>query len=228
MPAFERAARAGIPGVELDVRLSRDGVVVVSHDADLVRIAGVDAAIGELSATELAEADVGSWFSSEFSGTGVPTLDEVFERFADTFYYDVELKHDRGDPGPLVTAVVECIDRHGLGGKVLLSSFHPSAVARARKESESLPVALIFSSHRDVPIALRKGQARYFCMPDVLKPHWAELSRPSARVLGVLDRRPRLVWTVDGAEALDALHGTRYAGIISNDPVAAQSRWVSG
>lgn len=228
MPAFEAAAAAGVPGIELDVRLSRDGVPVVIHDPDLLRVAGVDAGIAELSAAELARADVGSWFSHTFSGTGVPRLEEVFARFGAGFYYDVEIKHRRGDPAPLIEATLACIARHGLEPRVLLSSFHPGVVAGVRRRSAVLPAALIFSAHRDVPMSLRRGQGRYLALPDVLKPHWAELARPTARLLGRLDTRPRIVWTVDGAEALDALEGQRYEGIISNDPVAAQGRWVVG
>ena len=228
MPAFEAAAAAGIPGIELDVRLSRDGVPVVVHDADLMRLAGVDTAIGQLTAAELGSADVGSWFSPRFAGTGIPTLEEVFTEFGDAFYYDVEIKHRRGDPTALIDAVLGEIARRRLEHRVLLSAFHPGVVSQVRRSSDTLPAALIFSAHREVPVSLRRGEGRYLAMPDVLKPHWAELARPSARLLGRLDTRPRIVWTVDGAEALDALEGKRFEGIISNDPPAAQARWVAG
>jgi glycerophosphoryl diester phosphodiesterase len=228
MPAFEAAAAAGVPGIELDVRLSRDGIPVVIHDADLVRLAGVDTAVSGLTAAELERADVGSWFSGAHAGTGVPRLDEVFATFGSSFYYDVEIKHRRGDPLPLIQAVLACVERHGLEPRVLVSSFHPHVVAEVRRSSTVLPAGLIFSAHRDVPLSLRRGQGRYLALPDVLKPHWAELARPTARVLGRLDSRPRIVWTVDGAEALDALERTRFEGIISNDPLTAQGRWVVG
>ena len=228
LPAFEAAAAADVPGIELDVRLSRDGVPVVVHDADLMRLAGVDASIGQLTAAELGSADVGSWFSPRFAGTGIPTLEAVFTTFGDAFYYDVEIKHRRGDATALIDAVLVEIARRRLEHRVLLSAFHPGVVSQVRRSSDTLPAALIFSAHRDVPVSLRRGEGRYVAMPDVLKPHWAELARPSARLLGRLDTRPRIVWTVDGAEALDTLEGKRFEGIISNDPPAAQARWVAG
>ncbi len=228
MPAFEAAAAAGIPGIELDVRLSRDGVPVVVHDPDLIRLAGVDASIDRLTAGELRSADVGSWFSPRFAGAGVPALDDVFAAFGAGFYYDVEIKHRRGDPTDLIDAVLAVVSRRQLEHRVLISAFHPGVVSQVRRSTEAIPVALIYSAHREVPLSLRRGQGRYVAMPDVLKPHWAELTRPSARILGRLDRRPRIVWTVDGTEALDALEGKRFEGIISNDPPAAQKRWVAG
>jgi glycerophosphoryl diester phosphodiesterase len=181
-----------------------------------------------LTSAELGKADVGAWFSSEFAGTPVPTLEEVFATFGAALYYDVEIKHRHGDPGPVVDAVLDLIGQHRLHGRVLASSFHPAVVSAVRNRHEELPAALIFSAHREVPLALRRGQGRYFCAPDVLKPHWAELERPSAKILGAFDNRPRIVWTVDAGEALDALQGKRYEGIISNDPIAVQNRWVAG
>lgn len=228
MPAFEAAAAAGIPGIELDVRLSRDGVPVVVHDADLMRLAGVDAAIAQLTLAELRGADVGSWFSPRFAGAGIPTLEEVLTTFGTGFYYDVEIKHRRGDPTALIEAVLGEVARQALEHRVLISAFHPGVVSQVRRRTEMLPVALIFSAHREVPVSLRRGEGRYLAMPDVLKPHWAELDRPSARLLGRLDTRPRIVWTVDGAEALDTLEGKRFEGIISNDPPGVQARWVAG
>lgn len=228
IPAFEAAAAAGVPGIELDVHLSRDGVAMVIHDPDLVRLAGVDARIEELTAAELAAADVGSWFSPAFAGTGVPQLSEVFETFGNRFYYDVEIKHRRGDPSALIAETLRVIAHHGLEPHVLISSFHPGVVAQVRRETEVIPVGLIFSAHREVPLSLRRGQGRYVAMPDVLKPHWAELTRPTARLLGRLDTRPRLVWTVDEREELDALAGAQFDGIISNDPAAVRGRWIGG
>lgn len=228
MPAFEAAAAARVPGIELDVRLSRDGVAVVIHDPDLMRLAGVDARIEELTAAELAAADVGAWFSPAFAGTGVPRLSEVLETFGTGFYYDVEIKHRRGNPSDLIAETLRVIARSGLEPHVLISSFHPGVVAQVRRETEVIPVGLIFSAHREVPLSLRRGQGRYVAMPDVLKPHWAELARPTARLLGRLDTRPRIVWTVDEREELDALAGTQFDGIVSNDPAAVQGRWIGG
>ncbi|MFP4638781.1 MAG: glycerophosphodiester phosphodiesterase [Spirochaetaceae bacterium] len=223
MPAFREAAEAGVPGIELDVRLSRDGVPVVIHDPDLLRLAGSDATIAELTVAELAEADVGSWLSREFAGTGIPTLAEVFDTFGERFYYDIEIKHRSGDPNPLIHAVLHCVAERSLEGCVLVSSFHPKVVALVRGATRAFPVALIFSAHKDVPRTLRRGQGRFFARPDVLKPYWGELLRPTARTLGRLDSRPRLVWTVDGEEAVEAIRGKQVEGIISNDPNAALS-----
>lgn len=72
MKAFTELARRGVDLVECDVHLSRDGHLVVIHDDNLLRTAGVDRRVSELTLDELGQVDVGD-------GLGVPALTEVLE-----------------------------------------------------------------------------------------------------------------------------------------------------
>lgn len=78
MPAFKKAFLSGF-GIEFDVRMTMDKKVVVIHDRGLQRIAGKHADVSVVSFAELRKLDVGSYFNSQFAGTGIPTLDEVCE-----------------------------------------------------------------------------------------------------------------------------------------------------
>lgn len=92
IPAFEAGLDCGAGGLELDVRLTRDGVAVVHHDADFKRSAGDPRAVAETSFAECQGLDVGARFSAAFAGTRVPTLKEVLERFLPRAPIDIELK----------------------------------------------------------------------------------------------------------------------------------------
>ena len=115
LAAFRIAIDAGADGVELDVRLSKDGIPVVVHDRDLKRLAGRVDAIADLKAEELALVDVGSHFNathpkrtrSEFAGVGISTLAEVLGLFeASSGFVHVELKIDKKhELMPLVNGV---------------------------------------------------------------------------------------------------------------------------
>lgn len=84
IPAFLAAlAIPGCDGVELDVRLSRDGVPVCNHDETVKRVHSVDRRVDELTADEL-------------ETLGVPTLAAALEAIPRRAFLDVELK---GDPG---------------------------------------------------------------------------------------------------------------------------------
>src|SRR5687767_7189415 len=90
MAAFRRAVEAGAEGVEFDVRLCKDAVPVVIHDATLARTVGINGRVADLTADRLSHMDAGSWFNAshpararmEFAAEGVPSLRSVLELFA--------------------------------------------------------------------------------------------------------------------------------------------------
>src|SRR5687768_6527959 len=83
--AFKRAIDAGADGIELDVRLAKDGVAVVFHDSTLKRIAGRKGKIEHYTSAELGSIDAGSWFNRyapkladpAYKNESVPTLAET-------------------------------------------------------------------------------------------------------------------------------------------------------
>ena len=88
LEAFRRAAEAGY-GVELDVQLTRDGMLVVHHDASLKRVCGVDKAIGSLSYDELCKIPLPD-------GSRVPLFSEVLALVDGRVPMIVEVKHYGG------------------------------------------------------------------------------------------------------------------------------------
>ncbi|MBW2242505.1 MAG: glycerophosphodiester phosphodiesterase [Deltaproteobacteria bacterium] len=113
LPAFERAVHQGVAALETDVHLTRDGEVVIFHDALLERTTNGEGPIAELSLAELRELDAGYRFTADggqsfpFRGEGirVPTLREAFEAFPD-LRINVELK-GRGDE--LIAATLDLV-----------------------------------------------------------------------------------------------------------------------
>lgn len=125
LAAFAAAADQGADGIELDVRLSRDGQVVVAHDPTLARVSGGadQRAVADLSARALARADAGG-------GQGVPALAEVLtlarqRRLA----VNVELKRDAPDRKAIVGATARLLSSWDPRHPVLVSSFDPFMLA---------------------------------------------------------------------------------------------------
>ena len=93
MPAFEGAVELGADWIELDVQQTRDGELVVLHDANLKRTTGLNRYIWEMDYGEVAELDAGSWFAPEFAGTRIPLLSEVLAFAAEQHVrLNIELK----------------------------------------------------------------------------------------------------------------------------------------
>ena len=114
--AFKAAVDAGY-GYELDVRVSADGVAIISHDATLKRVFGIDRRVDEMTATELSE-------------IGVPTLAEALEIAGGRVPLVVELKMD--DPRQSLRGAVRGAGE--LQGRLLPRvALHPAALMRWRK-----------------------------------------------------------------------------------------------
>ncbi len=90
--AFERAVSHDTDGIELDVQLTRDGIPVICHDRTLERITGEKTVLSSLSYSRLQELDFGDWFSHEFSGETIPTLESVLLRYARQTALMIEIK----------------------------------------------------------------------------------------------------------------------------------------
>ncbi len=92
LEAFELAIAQGADVIELDVRLTRDGELVVMHDAFVERTTNGRGEVRLMTLDEILVLDAGYWFGETWRGTRVPTLREVLERLADRALVDVELK----------------------------------------------------------------------------------------------------------------------------------------
>ncbi|MFZ4814035.1 MAG: glycerophosphodiester phosphodiesterase, partial [Phototrophicaceae bacterium] len=92
LAAFELAAQQGAHGIELDVWLSADDALVVIHDFEVNHTTNGEGRVGSMSLAEIKALDAGSWFSPEFAGTQIPTLDEVFETVGKKVFVNVEIK----------------------------------------------------------------------------------------------------------------------------------------
>ncbi len=139
LEAFRRAVQAGAGGLELDVHLTRDGRVVVIHDATVDRTTNGSGAVEGLTLKELKALDAGHGFSPDggmtypYRGVGlkVPTLAEVLEEFPDVSI-NIDIKHL--GPG-YEEAVIEVLRRTGAEGRALVVSEHHAAVRRVREVS---------------------------------------------------------------------------------------------
>jgi glycerophosphoryl diester phosphodiesterase len=218
LAAFSLLLDHGIPGVELDVRLSRDGKVVVIHDENLKRVTGLDALARDYPAAKLKRMDAGSWFGDTYRDEGIPLLDEVLELLGDRLYYDIELKWAQRRGGGLEEAVVERIRSHGLADRCLISSFNPYCIQRLKAVAPGIPTAHIYAKHRDIPLLLRRGQAGWIIPTPYMKPRSPQVNLFSSLLLRQVLRSRILAWTVDDpAEATRLIH-LGISGIISNHP----------
>jgi glycerophosphoryl diester phosphodiesterase len=137
--AFRLAVEAGASGLELDVHMTRDGHIVVIHDATVDRTTNGSGAVSEMTLDELRRFDAGHNFSPDggstrpYRGRGVwvPTLGEVLEEFPGVAV-NIEIK--AGTPGIEETVLGILRDANALGRALVVSTPH-AIVKRFRKIS---------------------------------------------------------------------------------------------
>jgi glycerophosphoryl diester phosphodiesterase len=137
--AFELALTQQADAIELDVKLSADGHVVVIHDSTVDRTTNGRGRVKDLSLSELRSLDAGSSFSEKFHGEKIPTLDEVFETVGRRIFINVELTNYNTPRDHLVEMVCMLVKKHQLQKRILFSSFLGSNLSKARSYLPDVP-----------------------------------------------------------------------------------------
>lgn len=145
MAAVAAAVEELADGVELDVQMSKDGEVVLGHDASLKRVAGVNKPMSSLYYEQLQELDVGSWFSPEFAGERIPTLAEVLEFGKGKLNFNIEIKN-LGKDSVLPVKVVELILDHGMEEQCVITSTSLNYLKQVKELAPQLRTGYIISA----------------------------------------------------------------------------------
>ena len=94
VPAISLAIEKGAQQIEIDVQRTSDGHLVIMHDATIDRTTNGSGKISEMTLDQVHALDAGSWFSKDYAGTTVPTLEEILAPIPHTILCNVHLKGD--------------------------------------------------------------------------------------------------------------------------------------
>jgi glycerophosphoryl diester phosphodiesterase len=149
LPAFELAAEQGADGIELDVHRSADGHPVIVHDFTVDKTTNGTGRVTGMTLAQLRTLDAGAWFNEAFRGTQVPTLDEVVEAVGQRLFVNVEIKANSWRTDGVEQVVADCIARHRMQRRVIVSSFNPPTLRRFRALAPDVPIAFLYA--RETP-----------------------------------------------------------------------------
>jgi glycerophosphoryl diester phosphodiesterase len=142
LSALQRAIAEGADYAEIDVQTTADGVVVLLHDADLMRVASVNRRLRDIDYDELRDIDVGSWFAPEFNSERVPTLQEAIDLARGRIKLNIELKFTWADP-VLAEKVGHIIRQNGFVSDCVVSSLNFQAVTEIKRSFPELKTGFI-------------------------------------------------------------------------------------
>ena len=235
LAAFDRALEMRADYLELDIFLTRDGVPVVLHASALNRTARGPTAscTGHVSDKMLAQirsCEAGSWFNAAFpavaqpafaTSVGIPTLDEVFQRYGRRANYLVEIKYPQKVPG-IEEKLVELLGRYGLREpaaqrwQVVTQSFSEESMRRMHALAPELPLNQLLSN-RETSESIRGKLDRIRDYAIGIGP--AKNTVDAALVRAAHERCLQVFpYTVNEPHEMSALLAVGVDGIISNFP----------
>lgn len=216
--AFELALAQEADAIELDVKLSADGYVIVHHDATVDRTTNGKGRVKDLSLAELKKLDAGSFFSEKYQGEKIPTLEEVFDAVGKRTFINVELTNYNTPRDHLVETVCMLVKKHQMQKRIIFSSFFASNLSKARHFLPDVPRGLLALGGwmgiwaRSFGFVFGKYQA--------LHPYLRDTTQQQVSRVHRLNRRIH-VWTVNKSEDMRRLFHWGVDGIFTDDPQLA-------
>jgi glycerophosphoryl diester phosphodiesterase len=212
--AIREAIAVGAQYAEIDVQISKDDVMVVTHDSDFSRMGGVAKKVWDLTYDEIRAIPLGAKSAPEFRNEHAPTLDEVLEIAQNRIGLNIELKY-YGDRYPqLAKRVVEAVRARGMTNQVVIQSLEYEPLMEVRRLAPEIPVGYLMSVNARRPERLQV---------DFLG---VEFSRVDGAFVRAAHRRGQAVhvWTVDRPAGMDRIIATGADVVITNDPAEALKR----
>jgi len=238
LPGFERALAVGVDTLELDVGVTRDGVVVIHHDRrlnpDLAR--GPDGkwvttpapTIFSLSFQELQRYDVGrirpeSEYAKRFphqkpiDGTRIPRLADLFAIAPAKVRFNIETKLVAEAPGetlapePFARALFAEVRKAGVAGRTTIQSFDWRTLKVVEREAPEIRTAYLTSGKASDPAKVHAAGGR------IWSPNFQDLDAEKLRAARALGLR-LVVWTVNEPADIGRVIDMKVDGIISDYP----------
>jgi len=199
--SFERAFQLGADFVELDIRLSKDGALVVIHDEAVDRTTNGSGLVRDLTLNQLKLLDAGK-------GEKIPTLNEVLERFNEEKHkFFIEAK----EPG-LEEKLLETIVKHEAQNRVTVTSFYHSLLKKIRERRKDIECGVIFACQPVNPEKLAKDAEANILLPKFQYVDEEMVRRAHKNNLSIIP------WSINNKRDAEKMININVDGIVTDKP----------
>ncbi|MFJ7471109.1 glycerophosphodiester phosphodiesterase family protein [Peribacillus frigoritolerans] len=145
MPAYEKAIESGADYIEIDLMMTKDGKLVAMHDETVDRTTNGKGKVSDYTLEQLKDLDAGSWFSDEYKGEKILSLQEIVDRFEKGTQYYIETKETG-----MEEKLLDILSKRNLLDNVVIQSFSSESLMRIHKINKEIPLIQLCESV-DVP-----------------------------------------------------------------------------
>ena len=211
LAAFELAREQGADAIELDVKLSVDGIPIIMHDPTVDRTTNGSGTVADLGLDTLQKMDAGG-------GQPIPTLAQVFDAVGRDLFINIELTNYSTRDDDLVDRVVEVVKEHEMQDRVLFSSFLAKNLKRAVELLPRTPRGLLA-----LPTWLGFFARTLGFRSDIYQAIHPGITNVTPKMIDRAHQRGQCVyvWTVNTVEDIARLSAWGVDGIITDDPQLA-------
>ncbi|EHQ90921.1 glycerophosphodiester phosphodiesterase [Desulfosporosinus youngiae] len=213
MLAFAKAVEMGCDGIETDVQMTRDGVLVLIHDERVDRTTNGSGLVKDYSYAELCRLDAGLWYGASFAGAGIPRAEELLLLARDAgIRLNFEIKNGIVQYEFIEEKLIELIYSYGWQDLVILSSFNHYSMVHCKEIAPSLKTGLLYMEG-----LYRPGLYARTARADALHPYFYAVNEEiicEAHSEGLLVN----TFTINDPAAMRRLVQTGVDGIITNYP----------
>jgi glycerophosphoryl diester phosphodiesterase len=219
MASFQRAVDFKADGVEFDIKLTKDGEMIIIHDLTVDRTTNGKGKVKDFTLSEIRKLDAGSFFSAQFKGEQVPILSEVLKNLPKNFIINIEITNYGTIFDGIAKKAAYLVKDLGIQDQVIFSSFLPMNLMITKRILPEVPVAILadigksgWLSRSDVFRALS---------PKFVHPYYSNVDQKFVERQHSLGRKIN-VWTVNDPAEMLRLAELKVDGIITDDPALAR------
>lgn len=153
MPSYDLAIEKNVDYIEIDLQMTKDGVLVAMHDDKVDRTTNGAGGVKDYTGQQLKKLDAGSWFnatntqnaSEKYNNLHVPSLHEIIEKYGDKVNYYRETKSPLKYPG-MEESLLNVLSEYGLldevtvSGKVVIQSYSADSLKQIHSKNEEIPL----------------------------------------------------------------------------------------
>ncbi len=206
MAAIDSAVRNGADLIEIDLQMTKDGVIVLHHDSSLIRTAGISESVSNLTYDEMRNLDVGSHFHDNFRSERIPSLEEVFLMAEKDEKYLLDVKTN-GDEDELVREILNLVTAYEMEEKVLIQSLNYTFLKKMREKNDSMKLGQImyaaFGKLKDLDVDF------YTVKKDMLTKQLISRARKAEKGI--------FVWVIDKEDELKNIMTFDIDGVITSN-----------
>jgi len=213
IPAIQQAIAAGEDCVEIDVRQTKDKVLVLLHDASLMRTTDVPGNVWDYNYEELQKLDAGKWFNEEYMDTKVPTLQQALRFSKGKVKLNIEIK-DCADYKEIAEQVMYSIEEYGMEEECVISSTNYACLEEIERLNESILTGIILDDGLENP--------NEYAAIDFFSINFSKVLQGTIDQIHDLGKEIH-VWTIDDKETLLKAEKMKVDNIITNNPLLAEA-----